>query len=126
MPGIPRIGFSWVDARDVADLQIRAMIEPAAGGERFIAVDRFMWMSEVAEVIRSELGDEATKVPTRSVPSFLVRAMAIFDPSIRGVVGQLGVRREYSSEKARTMLGWSPRPSEETVVDTARSILARP
>jgi nucleoside-diphosphate-sugar epimerase len=126
MPGIPRIGFSWVDARDVADLQIRAMTAPAAGGERFIAVDRFMWLSEVAEVLRDELGEEAPRIPTRAVPSIVVRGMAIFDPGIRGIVGQLGKRREYSSEKARGLLGWSPRPSEETVVDTARSILAHP
>jgi dihydroflavonol-4-reductase len=126
MPGIPRIGFSWVDARDVADLQIRAMTAPAAGGERFIAVDRFMWLSEVAEVLRDELGEEAPRIPTRAVPSIVVRGMAIFDPGIRGIVGQLGKRREYSSEKARGLLGWSPRPSEETVVDTARSILSHP
>src|SRR4029077_8464897 len=45
-PGIPRIGFSIVDVRDVADLQIRAMPLPAGGGQRFIAVSRFAWMSE--------------------------------------------------------------------------------
>ena len=32
MPGIPRIGFSFVDVRDVADLEIRAM--DVAGGRR--------------------------------------------------------------------------------------------
>ncbi|HEY7256156.1 MAG TPA: NAD-dependent epimerase/dehydratase family protein [Solirubrobacterales bacterium] len=124
MPGIPRIGFSFVDVRDVADLEIRAMVSPEAGGERFIATDEFMWMAEVAAALREELGDEASKVPTRSVPSLLVKAMALFDPAIRGVVGQLGRKLQYSSEKARTVLGWSPRSSRESVVDTARSILA--
>ena len=37
MPGMPRLGFSLVDVRDVADLEIRAMTAPEAGGERFIA-----------------------------------------------------------------------------------------
>ena len=63
MPGLPRIGFSIVDVRDVADLQIRAMSAPAAGGERFIAVSRFAWMSEVAEILRERLGPAAGEGP---------------------------------------------------------------
>jgi nucleoside-diphosphate-sugar epimerase len=37
VPGLPRLGFSIVDVRDVADLHIAAMIAPQAAGERFIA-----------------------------------------------------------------------------------------
>jgi dihydroflavonol-4-reductase len=124
MPGVPRIGFSFVDVRDVADLQIRAMADPEAGGERFIAADRFMWMSEIAAILRDRLGEDAAKVPTRTVPNLLVRAMAIFDPSIRSVTGQLGKRTELSSEKARSRLDWAPRPIEEAIVDCARSLVA--
>jgi dihydroflavonol-4-reductase len=123
MPGTPRIGFSIVDVRDVADLQINAMTAPEAGGERFIAVAQFQWMAEVAAVLRDRLGPAARKVPKRSVPNFVVRAMGIFDPSVRSVVGQLGRRVEMSSQKARAELGWSPRPVEETVVDCAQSLL---
>jgi nucleoside-diphosphate-sugar epimerase len=123
MPGVPRIGYSVVDVRDVADLQIRAMTAPEAGGERYIAVDRFLWMAEVATILREHLGEEAAKVPTRNVPNLLVRAMGLFDPSVRSVVGQLGVRREYNHEKAQR-LGWSPRPVEQTVVECARSLAA--
>jgi dihydroflavonol-4-reductase len=49
--------------------------------------------------------------------------MARFDPGLRSVAGDLGHRVEYSTEKARTRLGWSPRPIEETVVDCAESLL---
>jgi len=123
MPGTPRLGYSIVDVRDVADMQIRAMTVAEAGGERFIAVNEFWWMSEVAAVLRDRLGADAPKVPKRAVPDLLVRGMAIFDPSIRSIVGQLGRRVEMSSEKARTLLGWSPRPVEETVVDCAQSLI---
>jgi nucleoside-diphosphate-sugar epimerase len=124
IPGVPRIGFSFVDVRDVADLQIRAMTAPGAGGERFIAVEQFMWMSEVAAILRDRLGDAAAKVPTRRVPNLLVRAMAIFDPGIRSIVGQLGRKTELSSEKARERLSWSPRPLDDTIAETAQSLLA--
>ena len=123
MPGVPRIGFNIVDVRDVADLQFRAMSTPEAGGERFIATESFLWMEEVAEVLRDRLGATAAKVPTRTVPNLLVRAMALFDPSVRSIVGQLGKKMETSGEKAKTLLGWSPRSSNDTILDCARSLI---
>ena len=123
MPGLPQIGFSFVDVRDVADLQIRAMTMAEGGGERFIAVAQFAWASQVAEILRDNLGEDAAKVPTRKVPNLMVRAMGIFDPGVRSIVGQLGRSSNYSSEKARSSLGWTTRPLDETVVDTARSMV---
>ena len=122
VPGVPRIGFSIVDVRDVADLQIRAMTAPAAAGERFIAVARFQWMAEIAAVLRDRLGPAAAKVPKRTVPNLAVRAMGVFDPSVRSVASQLGQKVEMSSAKAEDLLGWSPRPVEATIVDCARSL----
>ncbi len=123
IPGTPKVGFSFVDARDVADLHVKAMLAPEAGGERFIAVAQFLWMAEVAAVLRRELGEDAAKVPTRSVPDLLVRAMALFDPGIRSITNQLGKKLTYSSEKARTVLGWSPRSVEQTIAETGRSMV---
>jgi dihydroflavonol-4-reductase len=122
IPGTPRIGFNLVDVRDVADLQIRAMTDPAAGGKRLLAVRSFEWMADIAKVLRDRLGEEAPKVPKRSVPDLMVRAMGLFDPAVRSVVGQLGREQEYSSAAAEG-LGWSPRPIEATIVDCARSML---
>jgi dihydroflavonol-4-reductase len=122
-PGVPKLGFSLVDVRDVADLEIRAMTAPDAGGERFIAVTQFLWMAEVGEVLRRRLGDAASKVPTRTVPNLLVRGMALFDPGIRSVVGGLGKRAELSSQKARSSLGWAPRSVEDTIAETGQSLI---
>lgn len=124
MPGVPKIGFSFVDVRDVADLHLRAMLSPEAGGQRFIAVTEFLWMAEVAAVLRRELGDDAAKVPTRGVPDLLVRAIALFDPKVRSITNQLGKKLTYSSEKAQTRLGWVPRPLEQTIAETGRSMVA--
>jgi dihydroflavonol-4-reductase len=124
LPGVPQLGFSFVDVRDVAERQIAAMSAPEAGGERFIAAAEFLWMSEVAQILRERLGDAAAKVPTRTVPNLLVRGMALFDPGLRSVVGGLGQKETYSIDKARTRLGWSPRPIEETVVECAQSLIA--
>jgi dihydroflavonol-4-reductase len=122
-PGVPRLGFSLVDVRDVADLEIEAMMTPEAGGERFIAATRFLWMAEVGEILRDRLGEPASKVPTRTIPNLLVRGMSLFDPGIRSVVGALGKRTELSSEKARSLLGWAPRPIEDTIAETGESLI---
>ncbi len=123
MPAIPRLGFTFVDVRDVADLHIRALTNPAAGGGRFIATDRFLWMPEAAAILRERLGEAAKGVPTRTAPNVLIRAMALFDGSIRSIVGDLGKRSWFSSQKARTQLGWNTRPIEDSIEQCARSLL---
>jgi nucleoside-diphosphate-sugar epimerase len=123
MPAAPQLGFTFVDVRDVADLHIRALTDPAGGGERFIATDRFLWMAEVAAILRERLGDAAKKVPTRVAPNLAIRAMALFDSSVRSVVSDLGKQSWFSSEKARTSLGWTTRPVEDSIEDCARSLV---
>ncbi|HEX3911330.1 MAG TPA: aldehyde reductase [Solirubrobacteraceae bacterium] len=125
MPAMPRLGFVLVDVRDVADLHIRAMTDPAAGGERFLAVDRFLWMKDVSRILRERLGPAAKKVPTRVAPDLLIRAMGIFDPSVRTIVNDLGESPTYTAEKAKATLGWEPRSTEDSIADTAQSLLER-
>jgi nucleoside-diphosphate-sugar epimerase len=124
MPGVPRIGLEVVDVRDLVDLHIRAMISPNAVGERFLGTGPFTWMSEIARVLKRELGELAAKVPTRELPNFMVRIASLFDPSLRSITISLGRRNRHSIEKAERLLGWTPRPAEATVVECARSLIA--
>jgi dihydroflavonol-4-reductase len=124
MPAVPRLGFTFVDVRDVADLHIRAMTNPAGGGERFLAVDRFLWMEEVGQILRERLGPAASKVPRRRAPNLMVRAMALFDPAVRTIVGDLGEKTVYSADKAISALGWAPRPVEDSIAECAQSLIA--
>jgi dihydroflavonol-4-reductase len=120
----PHIGFGLVDVRDVADLHLRAMLDPKAHGERFIAVaGEPMWMIDVARVLRQQLGPAAAAAPTREMPDWLVRVLARFVPILRHVVPQLGVLRRSSNAKAREVLGWSPRPNEEIIAATSEALL---
>jgi dihydroflavonol-4-reductase len=124
IPALPRFGFNVVDVRDIARLHVLAMTAPEAAGERFIGSGDFYWMSDVAKMIKQGLGDEAKKVPFISVPDFVARVVALFDPIVRGRLYELGKRRLVSSEKARRMFDWTSRPVTETVLDTARSLQA--
>lgn len=125
VPGTPRLGFAVVDVRDLADLHVLALETPGIDGERFIAAGRFFWMREVADLLRARLGPRARKVPRRSLPDVLVRLIALFDPTIRQVVPELGRLRAVSPEHTAAVLGWRTRDEAETILDTARDLFAR-
>jgi len=123
-PGCPQIYFGVVDVRDVADLHLRAMTHPAAKGERFIAVSgEVMSMLDIATVLKARLGDAAKKVPTRQLPNWLVRFVALFDPGMRQLLPLLGNIRNATSAKAERVLGWKPRSREDAIVATAESLM---
>ncbi len=124
IPGLPRLGFNIVDVRDVADLHLRAMTEPQAAGERFIAAGEFAWMADLAALLRARLGGQASKVPTARAPDIVLRLAALFDRDLRAVTPGLGRRRDFTAAKAQRLLGWRPRPLEDTVLDCARSLIA--
>ncbi len=124
MGACPDIGFGIVDVRDVADLHVRALQAPGMAGERFIASGRFMKLREIADVLRAGLGPQAHKVTTRNVPDWLVRVAALFNPLARAVVGELGSVRHQDASHAKAVLGWATRPAAQSIVDTARSLLA--
>ena len=124
MPGCPRLNFGVVDVRDVADLHLRAMTSPAAKGERFIAVSGArMSMLDIASVLKTRLGDAAKRVPTRQLPNWLVRIVALFDPTVRPMLPLLDNTRHATSAKAARLLGWRPRPREDAIIATAESLI---
>ena len=124
LPMCPKISFGVVDVRDVADLHIRAMTNPAARGERFLAVSgASLQLSDMAAILKARLGAKARRVPTGLLPDWLLRAAALFDKTVAQVIPELGNPREASHEKATRLLGWQPREPEESIVATAESLI---
>ncbi len=124
VPGCPRLYYGVVDVRDVADLHIRAMTHPAAKGERFLAVaGDFMSMQDMAKVLKARMGAAAKRVPTRQIPDWLVRLASWRDPAVKLILPELGKVKNATNEKARKLLGWTPRSNEEAIVATAESLM---
>jgi dihydroflavonol-4-reductase len=101
------------------------MTSAQAAGERFLAVGEFMWMIDISKILREQLGDLASKVPTRRLPDFLFRFMSLVDPALRTMQPRLGREHRHTSAKAQRLLGWHPRPAVSTLVDCARSLIAQ-
>ncbi|PJZ67984.1 epimerase [Leptospira wolffii] len=124
MPGIPQLYFGVVDVRDVVDLHLKAMTNPKANGERFLAVaGDFMTIQEIARVLKEGLGKSAEKVPTKTVPNWLVRIVSLWDQGAKQILPELGKKKNGSNEKAKRILGWSPRSNEEAILATAESLI---
>lgn len=123
LPAIPRLGWSVADVRDIAGLHIAAMTSPKAAGERFMRAGDFLWISDMAAILRERLGDRGHRVPRRMLPNAVVRLGALVNGDMKEMFSRVGVEQDASSMKAHTVLGWSPRPAADAIVDGARSLL---
>lgn len=124
MAGCPKVYSPYVDVRDVAALHLLAMVHPAAKGERFIAAAPGTYsIADLARVLKLRLGPAGANIPTRELPNWLVRLVALRNPAARMVLPHLGAVRETSSAKAEQLLGWRVRPFEEAAVAAAESLL---
>ena len=124
VPGCPRLSLGVVDVRDVADLHVRAMTHPAAAGERFLAVaGDFMTIVEIARTLRDGMGAAGRNVPARELPDLLVRIASLRDASLRPFLSELGKPRNATNEKAKRVLGWSPRSNAESVIASGESLV---
>lgn len=124
MPACPDLWFGVVDVRDVADLHLRAMTAPEAKGQRFIATQgNAVSMLQIAQLLKARLGGHGRHIPTRKLPNFVVRLIALFNVEMRDLVPLLGNARNATSAKAQRALGWQPRSWEDAVTSTAESLL---
>ncbi|MCG8348851.1 MAG: aldehyde reductase [Chloroflexales bacterium] len=120
---IPPVGYEVVDVRDVAVLHRLAMEHPDAAGGRFMASSEFLWLHDMAAILRDNLGNRAKHVTSRRAPIWLMRGLALFDPATRSILPDLNQYRPVDHSTATRLLGWEPRPAKQTVIATAESLL---
>lgn len=118
VPGVPRLGWAVVDVRDLAVAHRLAMEVPVAAGQRYICAGPQVWMGDMARILATRY-----RVPTRPVPYWLLWAVARFDSDIRSVLDSVGKQETVSADKAERELDWTMRPIEETLLDTAASLI---
>lgn len=123
VPGTPQVGWAPVDVRDLAVAHRLALETPEAAGNRYICAGEHLWMADIARILAEEYGPRGFRVPTRRLPDWLVRCVALFDKGVRLTVPTLGRTESLSAGKAQRELGWTMRPVRETVLDTAESLL---
>ncbi|GAB2025114.1 NAD-dependent epimerase/dehydratase family protein [Lactovum odontotermitis] len=119
----PKISLEITDVRDAAALHILAFENPAAAvGQRFIAKNNDLTFLEVAEILKKAY-PENSKIKTQEVPNFVLKLLSHFRHDLRALTPMLGRKYTHSNEMAKKLLGWQPRPSEETICDAAQSLI---
>ncbi|MFI2364553.1 NAD-dependent epimerase/dehydratase family protein [Promicromonospora sp. NPDC019610] len=107
VPVLPRLRFGVVDVRDVAQAHVRAMTSAAVGERILLTSGDVVTWGWVIDLLRRELGVDITAVEQDAAGDADVPPL------------------EISNDKARRILGMSFRPAATTLLDTARSLLAR-
>jgi nucleoside-diphosphate-sugar epimerase len=123
---VPNLFFPIVDVRDVAAAHIAAMSNPRAAGERFLLSNGpAIAMRDIAATLKAELGADAARVSTRTVPDLVMRLVGLFQPNVRAIVPDLGRAKKTSNDKARRILGWFPNDAHAAILAAGRSMVAR-
>jgi len=124
-PAAPRLFFGIVDVRDVAALQLAAMLNPRAGGHRFLASAGTVGLIELARALRVRFPERAGKVPRFEIPDWMVRIYALFDRDMAANVGSLGIRHAADASRALSLLGRPFISPAQAAAATAQSLIAR-
>ena len=120
MPVAVPLQFGYVDVRDVANAHVLAMQNSNSNGERFALAEKDLWYKDVAKVLRDNGFDKA---PTFNVPVWLAKILANFSKELKITLPYLGrVRSVKNTSKAKDILGWNPRPAEQSIIDIAEQI----
>lgn len=120
MPAAPRFTFSIVDVRDVAALHVDALTNPAAAGERCIAAAGMYSMAELATRIKPAF--PGRRLPTRTLPDWVVRIVALFDSDIRGALSELGRPQRVDGSRGPLRLGRPLIDPVEAAIATGKSL----
>ena len=120
MPVAVPLQFGYVDVRDVAAAHILAMQNPSSNGERFALAEKDLWYKDVSKLLRENGFDKAPKI---SVPTWAAKIIANFSKELKLALPFLGrVRSVKNTSKAKDILGWNPRPAEESILELANQI----
>jgi dihydroflavonol-4-reductase len=120
MPVAIPMNFGFVDVRDVATAHILAMQNESSNGERFALSEKDLSYKEIAKILRD---NGFKKAPRISVPIWIAKFLANFNKELKITVPFMGKTRSLSkTSKAKDVLGWDPRPAEESIIDVANQI----
>ena len=122
-PAMPPVCYPIVDVRDLAELHLRAMTAEDAGGRRLIGAGGTLSLSEMGQILRNAFPDYAKKIPTRTLPVFLVRLLAIFDRALKSVIPDLGVKPVADNAYVANLTGVSFKPAPDAVRAAGQSLI---
>ncbi|TBX38835.1 NAD-dependent epimerase/dehydratase family protein [Lactiplantibacillus paraplantarum] len=121
LPMIPHVPLEISDVRDLAHLHRLAFESDVAIDQRYLAASQTMSMADVARCYQNEFPEKKIKI--RLLPNWGTKVVARFVPSMRSLVPMLNRQSRHTTRAAEHDLGWTQHRPEETVIDTAHSLI---
>ena len=120
-PALPSNGFSIIDVRDVADMHIAALEDPASIGQRYLAPAENMPFPQVAKIVQELYPDR--KIVNRPVPDWIIRLVAMFGGPARQIINDIGNEKVFDGRKGEALIGHPYVTARQSIKDTAESVL---
>jgi len=122
-PAVPELCFGVVDVRDVACAHVNALERPEADGKRFIVAGGTRKMIDIAGALKTAFPERASKLPKFQSPKILVQIIALFQPSVRGLLPEVGKNYELDTILTREVLGLDLKTPEEALQAMGQSLI---
>jgi len=119
VPAVVDTPLDITDVRDLAVLHRLAFENDVATGERFLATGPAISLPEVAKWYQERFTDST--IPTKTCPMWMVYMLSLV-PSLRQLPAMVHRKYSHTAFKAESLLGWTQRPPQETVMDAAQSL----
>jgi len=115
--GVPKLWLGVVDVRDVAQLHVRAALNPAASG-KYIAVGRTLTLLEMAKLLDVQKYGLRDKLPKKELPKALIWLMGpMVGLERRYVANNVNYPVDFDAHRAKEELGMVYRTAGETLND---------
>ncbi|ROU02698.1 NAD-dependent epimerase/dehydratase family protein [Histidinibacterium lentulum] len=121
-PMLPDLPLPIVDLADVSALHLAALEQEDTVGRRLLASAGVMRFPEVAAFLKRRHPER--RIATRVAPKFMLRGLALFDSSIRGILGEVGRPLAVDASESVPVLGRPFVPAEDGIAASADFVLA--
>jgi dihydroflavonol-4-reductase len=121
IPMAPPVDIPSVDVRDVAMMHVAAIDLDAAKGERFAAASDTPKLVELGRMLKD--WKPASKAPTREMPAFVIKLLALFMSDMKSIRGNLGRTARVSGAKAEKTFGFTFIPLRDALIASAEAVM---
>ena len=119
LPACPATHMGYVDVRDVAKAHIFSMLNGSTNDKRIIVSESEMFFVDVGRIL-NDAGFK--KSPTKQMPNWLVKFLALFIKELSGVTKSLGKRVDTDKSLAKSLFDWEYISAKDSIIDTAEQL----
>ena len=121
--GVPNLSLGMVDVRDVADVHIKAVLNPLAKG-KYIAVGKTLTLLEISKLLDVDKYGIKNKLPQKELPKILVWLIApLAGMQRKYVANNVNYPITFDNSRSESQLGIQYYSPKQTLNDHVRQLV---